>query len=277
MCPLLLLMMVVMVVVVESASPGVSHHRHHHEAVNQQEVLLAITLNQMALLHEMNTSSSVCASRDSELRELRLLKEATMEQLEEMKQEARQELEALRETMVTEVKDLVLEDIRSASLVQPSQQPSHQPSEQPSQQPPPHTSQEPDLSDLDALHNDTNPSLCGPNKVLIGGRGSLSPSHPQNYTSHKYCIWQVILPEGTRPVFTWDYIQMEQCGNCLCDWVAVPVPGVAELPRMCGDSTVTATHPMYSIMGNRFTVIFRSDGSVHGKGFVLRYAAERVP
>ena len=45
---------------------------------------------------------------------------------------------------------------------------------------------------------------------------------------------------------------------------------------MCENSTVTANQPMYNIMDNRFTVIFISDGSNKGRGFVLRYKAERI-
>ena len=50
------------VVVVVCISPGVATSAHQH-AVYQEEVMLAITVNQLTLLKQLNTSSSMCASR----------------------------------------------------------------------------------------------------------------------------------------------------------------------------------------------------------------------
>ena len=54
-----LVVMAVVLVVCVGQSLATSPHT---QAIDHQEVLLAITLNQMALLQEMN-ESSVCASR----------------------------------------------------------------------------------------------------------------------------------------------------------------------------------------------------------------------
>lgn len=291
-CPLPVVVMVVVMVLVQCATPTVAYSAHSHatHAIDQREVLLAITVNQMALLQEMNASSTVCASREGELRELRLLKEAAVEQLNGMKEEAKGELEGMKDAVMEQLEEMkgetkselqelvkemvetkmekVLEAVRNSSLVLPSHQPSQEPPQQPSHQP--------DLIDFHAPHNDTNPSRCGPSKVLYGSRGSLSPSHPGRYNSYMYCIWQVILPEGTRPVFTWEYFDLETCNACVCDFVLVTAPGVVELPALC-ESNIPDTHPMYSITANQFIVVFASDGSREGRGFLLHYEAQEVP
>lgn len=58
--------------------------------------------------------------------------------------------------------------------------------------------------------------------VLYGSEGYLEVTSSGNYPSNVVCSWTVTLPEGSRPVFRWYYLDIEKCSPCSkCDIVFV--------------------------------------------------------
>uniref|UniRef100_A0A0P4WUS5 CUB domain-containing protein n=1 Tax=Scylla olivacea TaxID=85551 RepID=A0A0P4WUS5_SCYOL len=110
--------------------------------------------------------------------------------------------------------------------------------------------------------------------VLNGSSGSLAPTTVPPYLDRTFCSWEVRLPEGTKPEFSWVYFGIEDCDSCSCDYVKVWDPAVSTGDKMCGFAP-SALHSMYKINNNIFRVLFYSDEGGNDIGFRLNYRAIR--
>ncbi|KAK8382796.1 hypothetical protein O3P69_011381 [Scylla paramamosain] len=110
--------------------------------------------------------------------------------------------------------------------------------------------------------------------VLNGSSGSLAPTTVPPYLDRTFCSWEVRLPEGTKPEFSWVYFGIEDCDSCSCDYVKVWDPAVSTGDKMCGFAP-SALHSMYKINNNIFRVLFYADEGGNDIGFRLNYRAIR--
>ncbi|XP_013391987.1 tolloid-like protein 2 isoform X2 [Lingula anatina] len=87
-----------------------------------------------------------------------------------------------------------------------------------------------------------------------------------DYPSGSDCYWEVSAPEGEGLTFYFGFINIEPDGaNCNYDYVEISAPNTTYKQKFC-----RRYHDDHdSVLGNRLTVKFHSDGSVGGRGFVL--------
>ncbi|XP_034008391.1 deleted in malignant brain tumors 1 protein-like isoform X2 [Trematomus bernacchii] len=112
------------------------------------------------------------------------------------------------------------------------------------------------------------PATASPCGGSLSGSGSVSsPNHPNNYHDNANCVWQLIAAHDQRIFLSFDYLQLENC--CDCDYINVydgPSVNSRFLGKVCNDSRQQSTLSFYST-SNYMTVLFRTDGSVVGRGF----------
>ena len=106
-----------------------------------------------------------------------------------------------------------------------------------------------------------------------------SPSYPLDYKNHASCKWQITVPSNyTLSVNFEDVILERTC--CRCDYVEVWETlknGSAVLITKFCDDTKPDPSQQFRSTSNSVTVIFRSDATVHERGFKARYQAIPVP
>ncbi|XP_074502258.1 CUB and zona pellucida-like domain-containing protein 1 isoform X3 [Sebastes fasciatus] len=115
----------------------------------------------------------------------------------------------------------------------------------------------------------TNP--CGGH--LFGSGTFSSPNHPNHYQDNAYCVWQLRAAYDQRIFLSFTYLQLENC--CSCDYIGIydgPSTGSRYLGKVCNNSLST----FYST-SNYLTVLFRTDGSVVGRGFSADYISSLSP
>uniref|UniRef100_A0A8D0DCX9 CUB and zona pellucida-like domains 1, tandem duplicate 2 n=1 Tax=Sander lucioperca TaxID=283035 RepID=A0A8D0DCX9_SANLU len=98
---------------------------------------------------------------------------------------------------------------------------------------------------------------------LFGSGTFSSPNHPNYYHDNAYCVWQLRAPYDQRIFLAFTYLQLENC--CSCDYVSIydgPSVSSRYLGKVCNNSLSS----FYST-SNYLTVLFRTDGSVVGRGF----------
>ncbi|KAK2824435.1 hypothetical protein Q5P01_021610 [Channa striata] len=102
----------------------------------------------------------------------------------------------------------------------------------------------------------------------LSGSGTFnSPNHPNYYHDNSYCVWQLKAASDHRIYLAFSYLQLENC--CSCDYIAVydgPSVGSRYLGKVCNNSM----NSFYST-SNYLTVLFRTDGSVVGRGFSAEF------
>uniref|UniRef100_A0A3B4UV73 CUB and zona pellucida-like domains 1, tandem duplicate 1 n=1 Tax=Seriola dumerili TaxID=41447 RepID=A0A3B4UV73_SERDU len=112
------------------------------------------------------------------------------------------------------------------------------------------------------------PPLATPCGGSLSGSGTFSsPNHPNYYYDNAYCVWQLRAPYDQRIFLDFTFL-LENC--CNCDYVSVydgPSVGSRYLGKVCNNSLNT----FYST-SNYMTVLFRTDGSVVGRGFKAEFA-----
>ena len=105
-----------------------------------------------------------------------------------------------------------------------------------------------------------------------GGSGSIKiPESPYtDYGRNLNCKWRLRAPTGQRVLIYFTSFDLENC--CSCDYVKIhdgseSYSNVSKLA--CGTDL---PEPVYS-SGRYLYITFRSDSSIGGKGFVVKYRA----
>ncbi|XP_038141380.1 deleted in malignant brain tumors 1 protein-like isoform X3 [Cyprinodon tularosa] len=114
----------------------------------------------------------------------------------------------------------------------------------------------------------TTPSgSCGGS--LFGSGTFTSPNHPGYYSDNSYCVWQLRAAYDQRVFLHFSYLELENC--CSCDYIALydgPSVYSPYLGRVCNNS-VSSFHST----SNYMTVLFRTDGSIVGRGFRAEFTS----
>ncbi|XP_031163547.1 deleted in malignant brain tumors 1 protein isoform X4 [Sander lucioperca] len=108
---------------------------------------------------------------------------------------------------------------------------------------------------------------------LFGSGTFSSPNHPNYYHDNAYCVWQLRAPYDQRIFLAFTYLQLENC--CSCDYVSIydgPSVSSRYLGKVCNNSLSS----FYST-SNYLTVLFRTDGSVVGRGFKADFITSLPP
>ncbi|XP_035519622.1 deleted in malignant brain tumors 1 protein isoform X2 [Morone saxatilis] len=108
---------------------------------------------------------------------------------------------------------------------------------------------------------------------LFGSGTFSSPNHPDYYHDSAYCTWQLRAAYDQRIFLEFMYLQLDNC--CSCDYIAVydgPSVSSRYLGKVCNSSLST----FYS-SSNYMTVLFRTDGSVVGRGFNAKFISSLPP
>ncbi|TDH01382.1 hypothetical protein EPR50_G00179850 [Perca flavescens] len=108
---------------------------------------------------------------------------------------------------------------------------------------------------------------------LFGSGTFSSPNHPNYYHDNAYCVWQLRAPYDQRIFLAFTYLQLENC--CSCDYISIydgPSVSSRYLGKVCNDSLSS----FYST-SNYLTVLFRTDGSVVGRGFKADFITSLPP
>ncbi|XP_050435751.1 cubilin [Adelges cooleyi] len=98
-----------------------------------------------------------------------------------------------------------------------------------------------------------------------------SPKHPEKYLHNQFCKWIVSVNETNQIQITWLSFSLENHKSCNNDYVEVYDNSIegnsSKIARYCG----TKVPPVLTSMGNRVTVVFKTDQSVSHDGFMLSY------
>ncbi|KAK8382795.1 hypothetical protein O3P69_011381 [Scylla paramamosain] len=246
--PILFLLVVAVAVAVVKGYPYFTKQDHHSQDVEQYDLAMSVVINQIALLKLLNKSSSH-VSREPWLQELQMMKNNAISEIQDLYMNVKNQLQAMVDEARNEFQTV---NAQTSIAVQ----------------------EQSDNGRANTLHNDTNLSLCGIFKVLNGSSGSLAPTTVPPYLDRTFCSWEVRLPEGTKPEFSWVYFGIEDCDSCSCDYVKVWDPAVSTGDKMCGFAP-SALHSMYKINNNIFRVLFYADEGGNDIGFRLNYRAIR--
>jgi len=98
-----------------------------------------------------------------------------------------------------------------------------------------------------------------------------SPFYPTSYSENLSCSWQIKASKGKRIVFDIEYMRIEYCGSCLCDYLEIEhglsSDGIST-GRKCGYNPV-----VYYSFGEILTVLFVSNGENNNwlQGFRATY------
>ncbi|KAA8583663.1 hypothetical protein FQN60_014871 [Etheostoma spectabile] len=108
---------------------------------------------------------------------------------------------------------------------------------------------------------------------LFGSGTFSSPNHPNYYHDNAYCVWQLRAAFDQRIFLEFTYLQLENC--CSCDYISIydgPSVSSRYLGKVCNNSLSS----FYST-SNYLTVLFRTDGSVVGRGFNADFISSLPP
>ncbi|XP_069000621.1 scavenger receptor cysteine-rich domain-containing protein DMBT1 isoform X3 [Embiotoca jacksoni] len=108
---------------------------------------------------------------------------------------------------------------------------------------------------------------------LFGSGTFSSPNHPGYYHNNAYCVWQIRSAYDQRIYLALTFLQLENC--CSCDYIAVydgPSVGSRYLGKACNNSLSS-----FKSSSNYMTVLFRTDGSVVGRGFNAEFKSTLQP
>ncbi|KAG0724128.1 hypothetical protein GWK47_041293 [Chionoecetes opilio] len=226
--PLLLLTVVVVVL-----QPRLASTESLLQSLTQEELVLSVIANQMAILRGMNESSSVCTSGVGDLQglqqlmmtKMQLLEERINDQLMNMNEQVINKMQALEERVHEQMfnKMQALEETVNEHVMNKNEQV---------------------MNKMQTLEERVNDQVMSKTAALEekmavmvqeevaentvrqyyahyvlhgGGRGTL---YKRAGVSVQQCSWDVTLPEGTHPVFSWSAFRMS-CGSCGCGSVTV--------------------------------------------------------
>ncbi|XP_017283111.1 deleted in malignant brain tumors 1 protein isoform X3 [Kryptolebias marmoratus] len=119
----------------------------------------------------------------------------------------------------------------------------------------------------------TTPPVSSCGGALWNSGTFSSPNHPGYYHDNAYCLWQLRASYDQRIFLAFTYLQLENC--CSCDYISVydgPSVNSQFLGKVCNNSLST----FYS-SSNYMTVVFRTDGSVVGRGFSAEFMSSLNP
>lgn len=106
-----------------------------------------------------------------------------------------------------------------------------------------------------------------------------SPNYPLDYKNHASCKWEIIVPSNYIISVTFEDVTLERT-CCWCDYVEVRETlknGSAVLITKFCDDTKPDPSQQFRSTSSSVTVIFRSDATVHAKGFKASYQAVPLP
>ncbi|XP_030235027.1 deleted in malignant brain tumors 1 protein isoform X3 [Gadus morhua] len=112
---------------------------------------------------------------------------------------------------------------------------------------------------------------CG-GSLSISGSFS-SPGYPGNYHDNSHCVWQLRASNDHKIYLSFIDLQLENC--CSCDYVAVydgPSVNSQPLGKLCNN-----TLNFFQSSSTYLTVLFRTDGSVTGRGFNAEFKSSLPP
>ncbi|XP_053714419.1 cubilin isoform X1 [Synchiropus splendidus] len=98
-----------------------------------------------------------------------------------------------------------------------------------------------------------------------------SPRYPNSYPSNVDCSWVISVDANHRVLFNFSDLELEQQSDCAYDYVMIhdgPTISSPVLARVCG-STIP---PAITSTQNTIYVRFRSDTSIHHRGFSARFS-----
>uniref|UniRef100_A0A1A8NMP2 CUB and zona pellucida-like domains 1 n=2 Tax=Nothobranchius rachovii TaxID=451742 RepID=A0A1A8NMP2_9TELE len=122
-------------------------------------------------------------------------------------------------------------------------------------------------------HRPVGPTTVPCGGSLFGNGNFSSPNHPNYYYDNAYCVWQLRTTDDQRIFLSFTYVQLENC--CYCDYIAIyDGPSVSSplLGEVCNDS-----RRVFHSSSNYMTVLFRTDGSVVGRGFKADFMSSLQP
>ncbi|KAG0697225.1 hypothetical protein GWK47_026371 [Chionoecetes opilio] len=283
--PLCLLTVVVVVVVLQ---PRLASTESLLQSLTQEELVLSVIANQMAILRGMNESSSVCTSGGGDLSmqqlvmtKIQVLEERVNEQVMHMNEQGMNKMQALEERVNEQVMNMNEQGMNmneqgmnmNEQVMDKMQALEERVDEQvmsktaeleekmalmvQEQEEVAKNAVRRYFADQEALqallHKDLGVSSCNNHKVLHGGKGILKRSGA--VTSNQQCSWDVTLPEGSHPVFSWSAFIMT-CRRCVCGSVTLWVEDVAVAGPFCGDSTQNMSQT--PVKGNKFRVEYKN-------------------
>ncbi|XP_053489632.1 deleted in malignant brain tumors 1 protein-like [Ictalurus furcatus] len=109
---------------------------------------------------------------------------------------------------------------------------------------------------------------CGGDLTQTQGE-FFSPNFPNAYPKETNCTWRLLSPEQKVVSLTFMSVHIELCTNCDCDAVYVydgPSTSSPLLGTLCGHGRKT-----FSSSRNTLTVVFSSDSSFNGRGFIAHW------
>uniref|UniRef100_A0A3Q2VSL9 CUB and zona pellucida-like domains 1, tandem duplicate 1 n=1 Tax=Haplochromis burtoni TaxID=8153 RepID=A0A3Q2VSL9_HAPBU len=111
---------------------------------------------------------------------------------------------------------------------------------------------------------------CGGN--LFGSGTFSSPNYPSYYHDNAYCMWQLRAAYDQRIFLQFTFL-LENC--CSCDYIEIydgPYVYSPFLGKVCNNSLST-----FFSTSNYMTVVFRTDGSMVGRGFNAEFTSSLTP
>ncbi|XP_019715965.1 CUB and zona pellucida-like domains 1-1 protein isoform X3 [Hippocampus comes] len=120
------------------------------------------------------------------------------------------------------------------------------------------------------------PTTEGPCGGSMFGSGAFSsPRHPDDYHNNAYCVWHLRSLLNQRVLLEFSYLQLQSC--CSCDYVSIydgPSVNSPYLGKVCNDNNNNNdSFNFFYSTSNHMTVVFRSDGSVVGRGFRAEFTS----
>ncbi|XP_051936792.1 deleted in malignant brain tumors 1 protein isoform X6 [Hippocampus zosterae] len=119
------------------------------------------------------------------------------------------------------------------------------------------------------------PTTEGPCGGSMFGSGAFSsPSHPDDYQNNAYCVWHLRSLHNQRVLLEFSYLQLQGC--CSCDYISIydgPSVSSPYLGKFCNDGNNNDSFNFFYSTSNHMTVVFRSDGSVVGRGFRAEFTS----
>ncbi|XP_063879044.1 uncharacterized protein LOC135110553 [Scylla paramamosain] len=241
------------------------------QRMTQDELVLSVLANQIAILKVMNESSSHCtcgvdALREQEMKALRAMNDTVMTKMRGLEERINSTVEAMagQISVIQSMNGYVMTKMEEIeNLMQ------------------------------ETLHNNQEVSICIGHKELNGSTGILKAI--VKGTAPYSCSWEVTLPEGTLPVFHWLHFSM-LCSSCNCGsvtfwqeafslWEGVPLQEEDARPLseyvpvagpFCGMTTSTPPVSRMAVTSNKFRISFQTKKLLfysEGGGFSLSYYA----
>jgi len=106
-----------------------------------------------------------------------------------------------------------------------------------------------------------------------------SPNYPLDYKNHASCKWHITVPSNYIISVDFEDVILERT-CCRCDYVEVWETlknGSAVLIATFCDETKPDPSQQFISTGNNVMIVFRSDATVHEKGFRASYRAIPLP